>query len=204
MRRKNPYYSQRQTKSLNRQKIINILKTKPSTFSELLKSSQLSRPILAQYLKELRSDKMIVRQIDENDNIAYELTQRGKALEVTKTRAFASGVRAATSLVATSKEAEIFSGLANMAKDNPEKFQIFMDWMLDFELFITSDPFYESKWLRILGGEKEAWRPFGDEIAKRMSGTVRADTSEELRATLNQISAIVKEMLEEEKAGKRA
>jgi len=198
------YHFQRDTKSRNRRKMISVLKESPSTFTELLNSVRLSRPVLTQYLKELLKDGVIERRI-RDERIVYELTQRGKAAELMRTRALASGFRAATSLIRDERTAELFANMLKMAREKPEFFRVLMDWMLDFALFMTSDPVYESRWVRILSGNQDEWRPFRDEIAKRIpTSSLRIDSPEKFRTMLNSILEVTKAILVSEKGKKKA
>lgn len=199
-----PYHFQRDTKSRNRRKIISILKENPSTFTELLNGAGRSRPVLTQYLKELVKDGMIERRI-RDERIVYQLTQRGKASELMRTRALASGFQAATSLVRDERTADLFADMFKMAREKPEFFQVLMDWMLDFTLFMTSDPVYESRWMRILGGNQDEWRPFRDEITKRIpTSSVQIDTPGKFRTMLDSILEATKSILLREKERKKA
>jgi len=197
------YHFQREIKSRNRRKIVSILKDSPSTFTELLDGAKLSRPVLAQYLKELVKDEVIERRIHD-ERIVYELTQRGKAAELMRTRALASGFRAATSLIRDERTAELFANMLKMAREKPEFFRVLMDWMLDFTLFMTSDPVYESRWIRVLSGNQDEWRPFRDEIAKRIPTSLQIDTPEKLREMLDSILEATKAILLREKGRKKA
>ena len=197
------YHFQREIKSRNRRKIVSILKDSPSTFTELLDGAKLSRPVLAQYLKELVKDEVIERRIHD-ERIVYELTQRGKASELMRTRALASGFRAATSLIRDERTAELFANMLKMAREKPEFFRVLMDWMLDFTLFMTSDPVYESRWIRVLSGNQDEWRPFRDEIAKRIPTSLQIDTPEKLREMLDSILEATKAILLREKGRKKA
>jgi len=199
-----PYHFQRGIKSRNRRKIISIVKESPSTFTELLNSVGLSRPVLTQYLKELLKDGVIERRI-RDERIVYELTQRGKASELMRTRALASGFQAATSLIRDERAAELFAIMFKMARERPEFFQVLMDWMLDFALFMTSDPAYESRWIRILSGNQDEWRPFRDEIAKRIpTSSLQIDSPEKFRTMLDSILEATKAILLSEKGKKKA
>jgi hypothetical protein len=122
-----------------------------------------------------------------------------------KTRALASGFQAVSALVPDGQATDAFVEMGKMAKAHPEMFQVLIDWLLDFSLFMTSDPFFESKWLRILGGNREEWRPLSEEIKKSMpSSTVQLNTPEEFRAALDRIFGTVKEMLQAEKERKKS
>ena len=147
---------------------------------------------------------MIERRI-RDERIVYELTQRGKASELMRTRALASGFQAATSLVRDERTADLFADMFKMAREKPELFQVLMDWMLDFTLFMTSDPVYESRWMRILGGNQDEWRPFRDEITKRMrASSFQMETPEEFRRMLDSILEATKAILLDEKGKKKA
>lgn len=192
-----PFHSQRETKSRHRRAMLTILKVHPSTFSELLDGTKLSRPVLTDHLKELIGNKIIERQIS-GEKTVYQLTQRGKAAELVRTRTLASGFQAATALIRNSVMAEKFVDMAKLSKDNPDMFQVLMDWMLDLSLFMNSDPFFETKWLRILGGSKEEWRPISEAIKRKVAvSTIPINTPEEFREALDQISATIKKTLQE-------
>ena len=68
---------QEREKKKNRSKIITVLLKKPSTFTELLEETRLTRPTLANHLRSMKSTKDLVRVIDpETDKTVYRLTKK--------------------------------------------------------------------------------------------------------------------------------
>jgi hypothetical protein len=118
----------------------------------------------------------------------YELTDVGKAFELMRTNTVVTGFRAAGSIIHDEKSAELFVDLARLAKERPEAFQAIMDFALNLVLFTTSDPVFESRWLRVLGGNKDELRPFQDEVQRRISKSqLQPKTSQELREALDDV-----------------
>ena len=200
---RDPYWQQRRTKSENREKILDLLRNKPSTFGELLEGTRLSRPVLSSYLKELKRDQIVTRRIS-GDRTEYELTQIGKTTALLRTSVLTAGLHAAGELIRDPQSADLFSNMGKMAKEKPEMFQTMMNWLLDLELLITSDGAFESRWLRILAGDKEEVRPINEAIRKKLSQSpIQPKTPEELRTVLDGILGTVKEVLTTEKSGRK-
>jgi hypothetical protein len=166
----------------------------------LLEKSRLSRPILTQYLKELLNEEVIERRVN-GEKILYDLTQRGKAIELLGTRLVSTGLLEAGSIVRDPKRAELLLSLARMAKENPDMFQTVMNWSLKVELFLTSDPVLESRWLKVLAGHQDALRPFEEEI-KRRTATAQPKTLEDFKAALDDIETGIRLVFEKEKGRK--
>lgn len=160
----------------------------------------LSKPVLSDYLRELTQEQIVTQEIQDR-RVVYVLTQRGKAVELLGTRLVSTGLRAAGSIVPDPKSAELLGDMARMAKENSEMFRIIMDWALNLGLLMTSDPVFESRWLQVLAGNKEAWYPFEEEI-KRRASAAQPKTLEEFRAALDDIQSGIKQVLEAEKTRK--
>ena len=198
-----PYWQQRRTKSENREKILDLLRNKPSTFGELLERTRLSRPVLSSYLKELKQDEIVARRIS-GERTEYELTQIGKTTALLRTSVLTAGLRAAGELIRDPQSADLFLNMGKMAKEKPEMFQTMMNWLLDLELLITSDGAFESRWLRILAGDREEVRPINEAIRKKLlQSPIQPKTPEELRTVLDGILSTVKEVLTTEKSGRK-
>lgn len=195
-----PFHAQKDTKSRNRRAIINILKENPSTFSELHDKSGLSRPILTQHLKELSKEQMITREISGR-RIVYSLTQRGKTVELIGTKLVSESLSGIGALISDPGKAELLSNMGRMAKEHPDIFQVLTDWILNVSLYLTSDPVLESRWLRFLAGDKEAWMPFEDEI-KRRTANAKPETREDFKALLENIQDGIRCVFEKEKGRK--
>jgi len=195
---KNNFRYHRATKARHRADIIKLLRTKPSTFTELLSATKMSRPTLTNHLKELVEETVVEHN---GETRTYALTQRGKVVELLGTNLVSAGLKAAGGIIHDSKGVELLGNMARMAKENPEMFQIIMDWGLDLGLLVTSDPFFQSRWLKATAGNAESWAPFQDEI-KRRAASANPETLDEFRAALDDIQAGIRKVLESEKRSK--
>jgi hypothetical protein len=149
-------------------------------------------------MKELVADNMVEH---DDKKRTYGLTQRGKVFELLGTNIVSAGLKAAGKIVRDPKSAELLENMAKMAKQNPEMFNVIMDWALDLALFMGRNPLYESHWLKVLGGDKEAWEPFREEIERR-TATAQPKTIEEFRLALDDIQAGIKKVFERGSKGK--
>ena len=159
---------------------------------------KLSGPSLTKYLNELKEENIVEKTIHD-DREKYTLTQRGKATELAKTRLLSAGLRTAGSIVKDQQTAQLFGKLANMAVEKPDAFHALMDWSLDLALLVSSNPNLESRWLRVLGGNKDEWQPFQREIEKRLELAPQPKNAEELRSVLETITAAIRETVSKDK-----
>jgi len=130
--------------------------------------------------------------------VEYVLTQRGKTVELIGSKLMSAALHKAGSIVQDPKGAKLLADMANMASANPEMFQIITDWALNIGLLTTSDPVFESRWLQVLAGDREAWHPFEEEINKRAS-TAQPKTLDELKEALDDIQQGIRKVFEAQK-----
>jgi DNA-binding HxlR family transcriptional regulator len=195
---KNNFRYHRATKARHRDDIIRLLRTKPSTFTDLLTATKLSRPTLTNHLKELVTDALVEH---DDETRTYSLTQRGKTVELLGTNLVSAGLKAAGRIIHDSNGAELLANMARMAKEDPEMFQIIMDWGLDLALLVASDPVFQSRWVKATAGDRESWAPFQEEIRRRTT-SAQPKNLEEFRAALDDIQAGIRQVLENEKRSK--
>ena len=69
---------QKQARTRNRDKIIQLLTEKPRTFSELLKESSLSRAVVADHLKTLEKEGLVKKVYDSEKRRVLNVLQVGK------------------------------------------------------------------------------------------------------------------------------
>jgi DNA-binding HxlR family transcriptional regulator len=170
----------RRSKDETKRRILKAISEGPITFGELERKVGLSRPVLSDYLREMRNDGIITQQINattEKRRIEYVLTPKGKGEERMLRDSLASGFQLLKSLSSKDPSAKAIAELARMAKDDPNLFEQFSRWMTDYTVLMASEETRE--WLR-RHGEKQ----FRVELTKRLAPRLpRAQSDREVVIT---------------------
>ena len=179
---------------MNRRKIVTAIRAKPSTFSELCRTTGLSKPILAGHLKSLRKEGIIMRRgTADNDRIEYVLTESGEGSEKLRSESFASYMQTIRDLVRDYPMAKATFELARAARKDPELVEACIEQMNEFLLW------FDKWWNDVLkrsGVEPEDWPLMKDEVLKRMPPKPSEHPPELMDDRLMPIDDLVKSLRE--------
>ncbi len=140
-----PFWRQKSTKSANRRRILTALTEAGQTFGELERKVELSRPVLSIYMKELEKAGEVARQI-KGRRIEYVLTDKGKGQERMRRESIAKAFQVVGQLTRNYSSAKSMLEIAEFAKESPEFFAEFLQWMTDYMTLVLSDD--TLRWLR--------------------------------------------------------
>lgn len=138
------------------------------TFGELEVKVDRSRPVLSDYLKQLRDDGVVTQRINVVDGkrrIEYVLTPKGKGEEKMLRDSLASGFQVIKGLSSNDPSAKAIMELAKLAKDDPTLFEQLSRWMTDYTALMASEQ--TRKWLR-RNGEKQFRLELNEKLAPRL------------------------------------
>jgi DNA-binding transcriptional ArsR family regulator len=133
-----PFWSQKSARSKSRSRILTIIGIGGRTFGELVDEVHLSRPVLSAHLRTLESEGIIARH-GKGRRIEYELTEKGKGLEKLRRESIINGFQIFKQLALDPSIVDTLSEMNKLAKDDPQLFEGFMQWITDFAFLMTSD-----------------------------------------------------------------
>ena len=192
-----PYASQKKTKAETQRRILETLRDNPSTFNELHVRAGISATILAKHLKELRDNRLVTQRV-EGRKVLYETTDKARKVEENARTAILIGLQRLKSLPQDKKNLSFLTDMMKLAKENPEYFEIIMDWLGKLTDFIISN-----EKVALLESQ-EARRSFQEAInAKLPKPSSQINNPKELREAFDKVLDVIKEVVLMETKGSR-
>lgn len=186
-----PFWNQKATRLTNQRKIITTIAGKPSTFSELLKTVGLSRPILTKYLRQLESEGTISRKISGR-RIEYQLTGKGRGAEELRRQSIGSAFDVMKQIIGDYEGTKALFEMAKIAKQDPALAEAFLQFMQSLMLVLVSDD--TLRWIKKHPPDEQK-RIFSEEVKKRTPVGPPPEDPAEMIAVLQSVPKIIKEII---------
>lgn len=184
-----PYATQKRTKTESQRRILESLRDKPATFTELRGRAGVSATILTKHLKELQSRHLVSQRL-ENGNVLYESTDKAKKTEEAARAVVLMGLQNLKSLPQNKESLSFLADMLGLAKEKPEYFEIFMDWWSQLVLFVIGSG--KLTWLQ----NPEERRSFQEAVNARMwKPPTKIETPAELREALDKLLEAIKDVI---------
>jgi len=190
------FWVKNQRKSGHQRDIIAIIRRKPATFGELAERRIVSRPVLANYLKQWEKEAIITRRFGEGGRREYMLTDKGKSEEEKRKEAMPAALELVKLLPQEPSVTKTLSELSKWAKQDPSAFELFMN---EFNRIMANDD--AIRWIAHHPGRKGA-----EEVKRELIKHIRAPqnlgnlTSEEqIHVAFDAISKAIRDISKESK-----
>ncbi len=184
-----PYATQKRTKTESQRRILESLRDKPATFTELRGRARVSATILTKHLKELQSSHLVSQRL-ENGQVLYESTDKAKKTEEAARTVILIGLQNLKSLPQNQESLTFLTDMMALAKDKPEYFQTIMDWLGRLVVFVIGTG--KVTWLQ----SQEARRSFQEAInAREWKPPGEIKTPAELREALDKLGEVIRDVV---------
>jgi len=183
---------QRRWKNANRGKILELIRSKPSTFSELCNNTRLSAQSLSKHLPRLRKEGIISQRVVDG-RIEYCLTDRAPPTEELRRRLVVAMIRFVKHKVYHNDSSKFLLASARMAKEAPARFEAEMRFAHELASILETEDYIH--WEKKHPNETERQRLLTKELDKKLPNTKFPEGAVEQIAWFGEFLEIVRDTI---------